>query len=239
MGDDHPLLEVQRLDSSADALRASRAGLPERAALRERESELAALAHQREEAGTRRVALAREERGLETAVADLEARAREVEKTLYAGKVTAPRELEALQLELRDFQRRQGEREDEELALMEQQERVDAEIAAMDARHQKLEAQAAELRAAIAAAESKIDAELGRLREARAAIAPELPPALLAVYDKLRALPRLAGRVVVGVAGGTCSGCNVALPITLASRIQSEPRGDTVQCPQCHRILVH
>jgi predicted nucleic acid-binding Zn-ribbon protein len=239
MGTDHSLLELQGLDSSADALRARRAGLPERAAIPEHEAEIAALARERDEARGRRVTLGREEHRVEGLVADLEAKAHEVEITLYSGKITASRELEALQKELHDFQRRRGEREGEELALMEQAEQIEAEMAAMDMRRETLETQLAELRAALAAAESQIDAELARIAEQREAVVPRLSAPLLAVYEKLRAFPRLAGRVAVLLERGTCSGCRGAVPIVIVSRIEREPAGATVQCPRCQRLLVH
>jgi predicted nucleic acid-binding Zn-ribbon protein len=232
------LLALQGLDAEADALHARRAGLAERAALAADQAELGALAHAREEAGARRVALGREERHAEELVADVEARAREVESTLYSGKVTVIRELEALQAELRDFQRRLAAREDEELAVMEREEQLDAEIAAMDRRRQQLEARAAELRVALAAAETQIDAELARIDAQRAALLPRVPEATLAAYERLRALPRLSGRVAVPLEAGSCSGCRMALPIAMASRIQGEPSDVTVLCPHCGRLLV-
>jgi predicted nucleic acid-binding Zn-ribbon protein len=238
MASENPLLELQRLDSNADALRARRAGLPERAALLGCAAELAALANQREELRGRHAVLDREEHRVEILVADLGAKAREVESTLYSGKVTASRELQALQLELRDFQRRQGEREAEELALMEQAEQLDAEGGAMELRRLALGKEVDALHAALAAAEAEIDGELAQLAGERAAVAPSLPPELLAMYEKLRAFPRLAGRVAVRFERGTCTGCRGALPIVVVSRIEREPTGATIQCPQCQRLLV-
>lgn len=230
------LLELQRLDSSVDELRARRSGLPERALLRESEAAIVALVNERAEAADRRLTLARAERHAAGLVNDLEARTREVETTLYSGKVKAIRELEALQLELQECQRRQGQREDEELVVMEQQEQLDGEIAAMDARRERLGIQAAELRAVIKAAESQIDAEIGYLVAQRSAL--HLPPAVLAVYEKLRSVPRLGGKVAVSVTGGACGGCKMILPTILTSRLHRAPLDKAVQCLHCQRILV-
>lgn len=234
----NPLLELQRLDSRVDELRARRSGLPERALLRESEAAMVALVNERAEAADRRVTLARAERQTARLVNDLEARTREVETTLYSGKVTAIRELEALQLELRECQRRQGQREDEELVVMEQQEQLDGEIAAMDARRELLGTEAVELRAVIQAAESQIDTEIGHLVAQRSALTPHLPPAVFTVYEKLRSLPRLGGKVAVSVAGGACGGCKMILPTVLTSRLHRAPLDKAVQCLHCQRILV-
>jgi predicted nucleic acid-binding Zn-ribbon protein len=239
MSEDHPLLELQRLDSRCDALRARRAGLPERALLRGCESELAAVAQRREELRGQRTAFDREERRVEALVADLEAKARAVERDLYSGRITAPRELEALQLELSMIQRQQREREEEELVVLEQEERADGEATALDARRASLEEQAAGLRAALAEAEADIDAELGRLAAERPARVSRLSEVLLAAYEALRPHPRLAGRVAASIQGGACGGCHMALPTAAASRFAQEPSGAIIHCPHCGRILAH
>jgi len=232
------LLELQRLDSNADALRARRAGLQERVLLRECEAALAALVAERADAYERRAALVRVEHDAGSLVADLEARAHEVETTLYAGRVRATKELEALQVELRECKRRQSEAEDSEFVLMEQQERVDAEIVAMEARRGQLEVQAGELRAVIATEEAKIDEEIGGLIEQRSVLDPPVPVTVLTLYEKMRGFPRLGGLVAVSTAGGTCAGCKTVLPILLTSRLARGPVDDVVQCVNCLRILV-
>jgi len=232
------LLELQRLDSIADELRARRSGLPERALLREGEAAMAALVSERAEAADRRVTLAHAERQTARLVKDLEARTRDVETRLYSGKVNAIRELETLQLELRECQRRQSEREDEEFVVMEQQEQLDLEIAAMDTRRELLGIRAAELDAVIKAAESQIDTEIGTLVAQRSALTLDLPAVVLAVYEKLRSFPRLGGKVAVSVAGGACGGCKMILPTVLTSRLHRTPLDKVVQCLHCRRILL-
>ena len=238
MADTHPLLEVQRLDLYADELRARRAGLPERAACTAREAELAALAGLRAETEGRRSALAREERLLEGKVADLGAKAREVEARLYSGTTRAIKELEALQHELGEWQRRRGEEEAAELALMEQEERVVAELAALGARGATLEAELGALRMALAASEAELDAELARVQEARGNAARELDASLLRRYDSLRASPPIRGRAAVRLADGACLGSRRALPIAFVSGLYGHAEGATAHCPHCGRILV-
>ena len=238
MADRHPLLEIQRLDLQADELRTRRAGLPERAACAGREAELAALAAPRAETEARRAALAREERLLEAKVADLGAKAREVEARLYSGEIKAIKELEALQHELGEWQRRHGEEEAAELALMEQEERAAAELAALGARRVALEAELGALRTSLAAAEAELDAELARLQEARGAASRELDASLLLRYDALRAAPPIRGRAAVGLADGACLGCSRALPIAFLSGLYGHAEGATALCPHCGRILV-
>lgn len=237
MQEANPLLGLQWLDSNADGLRKRCAELPERSALREQEAEAAALAASRAAADERRRALDSQLREAEALVADLDARAREVERSLYSGATTVVRELEALQEELRDARRRQAEREEAELVLMEQVEQLDAEIAALAARSGEVEARSAELRAAIGVEEARTEAELARLAQQRSEVAPRVPAALLGEYETLRAVPRLGGRAAARLQNGTCGGCSVSLPIAVAARIQREAAA-TAHCPRCARILL-
>ncbi len=239
MAETHPLLELQRLDSEADALRARRDALPERALLRDGDVEIAMLASQRGDANERELALGRDEHRVETQVTDARAKAQEIEATLYSGKVKVVNELKALQAELRSFQQRQREHEEAELALMEQQEQLAAEIAALDARNATLASESSALRAALGAAEAEIDAALARLAGARAGVVAGLAAPALATYEKLRAMPRLKGRVVAQIEGEMCNGCFGAVPIAFASRFSQEAADTTTECPRCGRLILH
>ncbi len=232
------LLAVQRLDQEAAALRERRATLPELAERKACGTALEALARERAGADDRRVPLEREERRLEGEVADVAEKARGVEEKLYSGKVTAPRELEDLQSEMQAFQRRQGELEEEELAVMEQVEALDGEVRALETRREELDARTQELTRAIEAARAEIDAELERVAGERAGLAPELPEALLAVYDRVRQQDRLKGQAAAAFEEGRCGGCRVALPVMDVSRIRREPPEVVIQCPRCSRILL-
>jgi predicted nucleic acid-binding Zn-ribbon protein len=234
----HPLLELQHLDLASDQLRARRAALPERAACAAREAEIGSLDRLRSDAEARLAALGAEERKAEALVADLAARTREVEKRLYSGEIKAIKELEALQHELRECQRRQADQEGAELALMEQEERASTESAELLARREALAAELAALRAKLAAAEGALDAELARLHEGRSAAAARLEAPLVARYEMLRASPPIKGRAALRFSGDTCDGCRSALPIAFVSGLNGQPSGTTAACPRCGRILV-
>lgn len=238
MTDPHPLLGIQRIDLIADALHARRAGLPERAALRDCEAASADLARERTDAEARLAELERAERRAEAEVADARAKAREAEATLYSGRIKVAKELEALQASLRELQRGQGAHEETELALMAQEEELADAIAAMGARHAALEAEAAALRTALGAAEAEIDGTLAELAVERTALVERLSPSTLTKYEKLRAAPPLKGKAAVRIDGGSCGGCWGAIPIALASRFEREPADATAECPRCGRILL-
>lgn len=239
MPESPPLLELQRLDAAADVLRARREALPERALLRDGESERAAIEVRQREVADRRAVLGREERRVEQEVEDARAKAHEIETSLYSGKVKVVKELEGLQMELALFQSRQREHEEAELALMEEEEQLSEQCTALAARAVSLAAEVGKWQAALGAAEAEIDAELTRLARERAAVVAQIPAAAAATYEKLRSMPRLKGRVVARIEGETCNGCWGGVPIAFATRFAQQAADITTECPRCGRILVH
>jgi uncharacterized protein len=237
MAEVHPLVEAQRLDLYADALRARRAALPERAACAEKDAALRTLAAARETLAAERAALARDERSVETLVADLDAKAHDVETRLYSGKVKAIKELEGLQLELAELRRKQGEQETAELELLEKAEAADAKLAAIDADHATHAAALGELRARLASLEADLDGEIARATTTRDAALAPVDPALVKRYEALRAAPPIRGQAVVKIEGGACAGCRASLPIAFASELYGKPAGTITACPRCGRML--
>ena len=234
----HPLIEAQRLDLYADALRARRAALPERPASAEKETALRALLAARAGLEVERAALATEERRVEALVADLDAKAHDVETRLYSGQVKAIKELEALQHELKEGRRKQAELESAELELLEKAETLDARLAALDAEHAALAKALAELRSRLATLEADLDGEIAGATATRDAALAAVDSTLAKRYQTLRAAPPIRGQAVARVESGACAGCRASLPIAFASELGSKPAGTIVACPRCGRILV-
>jgi predicted nucleic acid-binding Zn-ribbon protein len=238
MSDDIPLLELQRLDTLSDGLVARLEGLPERAA---RAACAAGLTETERELEATRLAsaeLEREERAIEVELAALQEKASGVEQSLYSGKTTVLKELEALQAELDGLGRKRVEHEEAGLAVLERADQLEQRVGALQTRRAELAAEDAALAAAIEGAESEISAELEGLSRERSRATEQIPPAMLPVYEKLRTLPRLEGRVTARLEGNGCGACRVTLPVMDATRARSEGREVAVQCPACTRILV-
>ncbi|MEJ5253736.1 MAG: C4-type zinc ribbon domain-containing protein [Acidimicrobiales bacterium] len=230
------LLKLQEHDTRIDQLRHRLSTLPERAA---RDAHLEQVAHHDEITGAlaaRRDELARSQRRIEDEVATLAAKVEEVDRKLYSGTVTSPRELQALQDDLDSLRRRQRELEDEILELMEQIEPLDQQLAARAAERADLDRQGVELEAALAQVESGIDAELSALQAERAAIEQAIPADLLAHYENLRR--RLHGIAVARLVGGQCGGCHLSLSAVELDRIKHEPPDALVHCEECGRLLI-
>ncbi len=185
------LLDLQDHDTAIDQLLHRRANLSERAELATVDSAMRALGVRRAGIAENRESMAARQSSLEEQIAASRARSAEIQRRLYGGTVTAGRELQAMDEEVRHLGRYVSELEDRELEVMEELEPVDAELSVIDSEAGSLNEKAAVLRGAIAGHETEIDADLARKRIERADVARGVPTDLVARYEQLR--KRLGG----------------------------------------------
>jgi uncharacterized protein len=230
------LLLVQQHDTRADQLAHRLETLPERAKLAEVGVQVAELDGRFAAVEGRRGELSRSQQRLEDEVASLTERANQAEKQLYSGAVSNPRELQALQDDIASIRRRIGQIEDQELEIMELSEPVDAELAALSAERERLEAESRQVTADLADAESSIEVDLAEVRDERGAAAATVPEDLWREYDELRS--QLGGVAIARLVGATCQGCHLALPAVEVDRIRKLSPEEKVHCEECGRLLV-
>ena len=180
------LLSLQEHDGALDRLRHRHQTLPERDALARAEATAAALDAEIRELTAERDELARDEQKLDDEAKSLREKAQAVDKKMYSGEISSPKELQSMQADIDQMLRRSEALETTELELMEQREPIDAGLVELDARRVALLADSADVRAVLAAAEQEIAAEAAVERAARDAIAAELDGALLADYERVR-----------------------------------------------------
>jgi predicted nucleic acid-binding Zn-ribbon protein len=230
------LLVVQEHDSAADRLHHRRETLPEQARLSEVEKDLADTDAALAEVGSQRDEVARRQQRHEDELASIETKIADVDRKLYSGTVTAPRELQAMQADVTSLKRHRSDVEDQVLVAMGDREPLDTEVRRLEAQRAALEAESEALGAAIAEASAEIDAELAVELDARKAAAAAIPDELLSQYERLRA--RLDGVGAARLVNGRCSGCHLTLPATELDRIRHGDPDTVVLCDQCGRILV-
>ena len=230
------LLVVQDRDTALDRLRHRRATLPERAQLEAREDEMRARQGERAVVQSQRDEVYAEERRLDDEARSVAAHATEVDKKLYSGTVSSPRELQAMQADIEMLRRQQSELEDEELEVMEQREALDGRLSALDAAIAEHEAEAQRLRDVIATAEREIDEEIAQEEAARALAAAPVDDALLRDYEKRRVQNKGAG--AARLVGTTCQACHLTIPSTEAERIRRAAGSEVAYCDNCSAILV-
>ena len=233
-----PLLEIQAFDLASDRLGRERTTLPERDALRVSQVTLGGLDEVHTTLLAERSQLAQTEHGLGADVAAVSARAKTVEKTLYSGTVRIPKELSALQAEIRGFRVQQSELEGRELALLEEIDRAETQIAENRSARDRIAAEMKALEQSLTAAELAIDAQREKLGEDRRGKAETVPSEILVTYEKLRARERLVGRAVAAIVQGGCEGCHMKLPVLEYNRMKSKPDDALLLCVHCGRILV-
>jgi len=230
------LLAVQDLDTSITQLEHRRAALAEASGLAAVEGELVGLEAERSEAAARRAALAATQTDLEAQIGGISERRTSIEQRLYAATSSSGRDLQAMSDEVRHLTDRRADLEELELAAMLDQDRVDAELAALRERMAPLQARADELRAQVANHELEIDAELAAAVASRAAEAGLVPAALSDRYERLRA--RLRGTGAARLIKNHCDGCHLELSSVEVEKIRALPPGEVATCEQCGRILV-
>jgi predicted nucleic acid-binding Zn-ribbon protein len=101
-----------------------------------------------------------------------------------------------------------------------------------------LEAEAAEMRSKITAAEAAIDSELDTEEGKRADVLAKIPEDTVALYDSLRDSKRGIG--VGALENGMCTACREALSAVEVDRIKRKARdGEWLfRCEHCRRLLV-
>jgi len=227
------LLELQGLDSSIDRLLDRRSHLPQLAAFR--------LAHQRLERLDAEIAAATAaKRELELAENRAEgemkldeAKVQREEQRLFAGVGLTAKDLTHLRDEVTQLRERISRREDEALALIDQQQAATTTLADLEGQRRVAAADKERLEAEIGAEWKVIDAELGRLEARKRDTVPLVDPELVALYEELR--PIKEGVAAAALTDGTCGGCH--LKLTPAEEIQVR-RVHPPRCLHCRRILV-
>jgi predicted nucleic acid-binding Zn-ribbon protein len=227
------LLDLQAVDTALAQLAHRRKSLPELVEIDTVARQLSALEDERVRAQVAVDDLDRDIARFEKDIEQVRTRKDRDQTRLNAGG--AMREIEGLQHELATLNRRQSELEDAELELMEQRESAEQALNAV----QKQLTEATERRAAAEQRRDEAYAEIEKEQEfksnSRAPLAADLPPDLLALYDKIRTDSGLGAALV---RSGRCGGCRIELYGADLARVKSAPADEVVRCEECRRIMV-
>jgi len=174
---------------------------------------------------------AKQQKELEYQIEDLSAKLKTINRKLYDGKTTNPKELSSLQAEAEDFLKKRRGLEDKDLELMESAEAIKGNIAATTRELAAVETQRAEMQKNLGAELSQIQTHHAALTQEKNELLPQIAPALLAIYKNIR-LRR--GTAVARIEAGTCRGCRITVS---NAELQQAKSGDIVKCNSCGRIL--
>lgn len=228
------LLELQREDSEITRLTEQKASLPEAARLDELRGRLDELGADLAIARKQQEEVEREQGRLEGEMGLLDQKIAKEEQRLFAGGVSNPKELSALQAEVEMLKRRKAGLEDNLLEAMVQKDSATETTSRLEAEHTTLEAEATRLAATVNELTAEIDAQMLSHSSARTEIVATVPADLRTLYDRLREQKHGVG--AAALENGTCGGCHTRLPAREVERLKAE-RG-LQRCDNCRRILV-
>lgn len=175
----------------------------------------------------------RQQKALEFELNQVTSKRRRSSDRLYSGKVTNPKELEDLQLEVESLERRRNELEDELLEAMLVTESAQEEDDDTAAVVEELEAQWAQKKSRLAGEQDQLATKLNELLATRQQQASRIDQQMRAAYESTR--QKRGGVGVAVVLGGLCQSCGVRVS---SSKVSAAQAGKLVRCGSCDRILV-
>ncbi len=214
-----------RLEKTAETLSRVEHQLNHNEALEKAKADLEAI--QKDQA-----ALQEKQRDAEHVVDDIQAKLKPIQQKLFAGSISNPKELGAMQQQANQLKSHVREEEDKVLDMMGQAEALQNAAAAKAADVDSIEREWAGKRNQLQAEQAELMATLDSDRMTRAEILGQIDPAHLQLYEKLR--QKKQGSAVAKIEQGRCQGCKITIPVSELSQARA---GELVQCGSCSRVL--
>lgn len=227
------LLDLQRLDTTAQQLAHRARQLPENAQLAEYEKQTAALRVRLTSEEAVFEAARRELTRVESDVTVVEARIARDRERLQSS--SSPKDIQALEQELTALASRQSNLEDIELEVMDRVEQTSAVVAGTESELDAIAASKAELATSREASLAQIESERGHAIADRETIAGRIPADLLALYERQRE------RYGVGAShlrARVSSASGVELTGSDLAAVRSAAPDDVLLCPDSQAVLV-
>ena len=224
------LIDLQGVDTRIAALETEAANLPT-----EIDAVQAAVLAVKQEVDAGKVRLdaaKKEQRARDKDLEVVQAKRSKTEGRLY--EVKTNKEYSAVLAEIEDIKQEKGKVEEEILLLMETQERLAVDIKDAESRFKTREAQGRQEEAAFREKLRGVEADLALLRTERAELARQLPPAVLADYDKL--LKARGGLALAQVVKPSfCGGCRMTITPQRLQELRAQSA--LLPCESCGRYL--
>lgn len=229
------LLDLAAADTALAQLAHRRTHLPQLAGLSECAARRTDLQNRLLDAQSALDDIDRDQDRLERDIDTVRARTVRDQSRLQAGGLPS-RELESLQHEITTLARRQSSLEDDVLEIMERHEDAAAAVNRLSAELAELESRTQRLTEERDAALAEIDRSHTARSSERNAIAGELPPDLLTLYERARQHSGGVGAALLRQR--RCEGCHIELSGSELSAVRNAAPDAVVRCDNCRRILV-
>ncbi len=228
------LLALQETDTAVARLRVRRDALVAKETIAAARGEADAAENALGELGLQLDELDRDQRRFEQEIDSLSQKEAAENKRMYDGSIVNTKELEALQHELANLQKRRSDREDELLALMEQREGKEAQAAQAETLNTGLRAALQTTSEAADEELVEVEADLERRAAQREGLVSNVDAELLELYEDLRTQKK--GVAAVALVDGVCGGCHEQLSAMEVDKVKKTE--GVRRCPHCRRILV-
>lgn len=179
--------------------------------------------------------LAAEQKDLELLQASLDDKLKRIDKELYGGKVTSPREVENLQKEIAAIKRQKDSNDDRLLALMDELPPAQEAAGKIEAKIADAKKRLAMKKKLAIEEKSALEQEFAKLTAARPEAAKIIPPTLMPRYETARQRGNGVGMVEVRKPN-TCGGCGTLLPERAIAMLKDDR---VATCDSCHRMLYY
>ena len=147
---------------------------------------------------------------------------------------SSSKDAQGIEHELTTLAKRKSELEDAELGIMEELDKVRAELMAAESAKSLAESELSALRAALDSTTSTLEAQRADLTSKRVALVGLIDPELAVAYqrkaDRAVAVGRLTGR--------ECGACRISITATNLEEIVALPADEISECPNCQAYLV-
>ena len=230
------LLQVQAWDTDLDRIRHRRNNLEEQARLNELSTQSRVIADRLTAIEVEVADLSLEQRKADNDVELVRERAAKDAALLDSGTITDSKQLIHLQSEIASLARRQAELEDVEIEIMERLEGAEHRLRDLSADRERLDAELVEARANLQRALAELEAAESQTRSQRDALAADIAPELVGLYERLRS--EYSGIGAAKLFRGRCEGCRIELTPVDLSRIREAAPDEVLRCEECRRILV-
>ena len=167
---------------------------------------------------------------LELTIESTTSKGNSVEKKMYSGTVTKPRELEDMQKELQIVRSKQSELEENLLKVLQSLEKTRPAVIKLTAHMDNIRTKRENQENRLANERVTLNESSTKLVEQKGNLSSKINPQHLTLYQSIR-----VPNPLVKIEKGMCQGCRIALPTNVikTARISVNP----TQCPSCTRIL--
>jgi predicted nucleic acid-binding Zn-ribbon protein len=229
------LLELQELDLSIGRLTARLRDLEGGEDLRAARNRLSQSEARLGELRLGMDAVSKEQGRLEGDVELLQRKIDSERRRLIDGSVANPRELQAIEAEVRNLEGRRSRAEDLLLEQMERWEDMEGKLKPLDAEEAEARTRLSEVEEGSARELVQIEQDLAARNAERELLIPAFDPELLELYEDLRQQKRGVG--AAALVDDVCQACHQELSPMYLDRLK---RSDGIRrCEYCRRILIY